>query len=277
MNLTPPVPAETVATRREHLNNVAPDATGRSWVRLPIAGCGASGARSMGSSISIRSPRCWRRCWLGGCVSSDQVPERGRDDPAAGFAGAATGGLHQRLPVGMASGRCRGVHRASAVDEPEAADRDVDRPRVWRRRWRCSWSSLPTVVAGGLQKCLDRFGQVPQQVFHEDNRVAHVVEYEGRPGRRPSPMTRSRPCLTLSTAGSRRPGTGAARVRSPRCARALLKTVYAFGLRRNETRMLDLADLRRNLLKMSQAGSTAGCSSASARRPTGARPGAGPC
>ena len=27
---------------------------------------------------------------------------------------------------------------------------------------------------------------------------------------------------------------------------ALLKTVYAFGLRRNETRMLDLSDLRRN-------------------------------
>ncbi len=26
---------------------------------------------------------------------------------------------------------------------------------------------------------------------------------------------------------------------------ALLKTVYAFGLRRNETRMLDIADLRR--------------------------------
>ena len=38
---------------------------------------------------------------------------------------------------------------------------------------------------GWSEQCLERFGQVPQQIFHEDNRVAHVVEYEGRPGRRP--------------------------------------------------------------------------------------------
>jgi len=38
---------------------------------------------------------------------------------------------------------------------------------------------------GWSAECLERFGQVPQQVFHEDNRAAHVVDYEGRPGRRP--------------------------------------------------------------------------------------------
>ncbi|MGH3225745.1 MAG: hypothetical protein ACRDPY_44880, partial [Streptosporangiaceae bacterium] len=38
---------------------------------------------------------------------------------------------------------------------------------------------------GWSEQCLERFGQVPQQIFHEDNRVGHVVEYEGRPGRRP--------------------------------------------------------------------------------------------
>lgn len=38
---------------------------------------------------------------------------------------------------------------------------------------------------GWPEVCLERFGDVPQQIFHEDNRVAHVVEYEGRPGRRP--------------------------------------------------------------------------------------------
>jgi hypothetical protein len=38
---------------------------------------------------------------------------------------------------------------------------------------------------GWPEVCLERFGDIPQQIFHEDNRVAHVVEYEGRPGRRP--------------------------------------------------------------------------------------------
>jgi hypothetical protein len=38
---------------------------------------------------------------------------------------------------------------------------------------------------GWMAECLERFGQIPQQIFHEDNRVAHVVEYEGQPERRP--------------------------------------------------------------------------------------------
>ncbi|HEX9356866.1 MAG TPA: hypothetical protein VF933_24005 [Streptosporangiaceae bacterium] len=39
---------------------------------------------------------------------------------------------------------------------------------------------------GWPEVCLERFGDIPQQIFHEDNRVAHVVEYEGRPGRSPT-------------------------------------------------------------------------------------------
>lgn len=38
---------------------------------------------------------------------------------------------------------------------------------------------------GWPELCLERFGEIPQQIFHEDNRVAHVVDYEGQPGRRP--------------------------------------------------------------------------------------------
>jgi hypothetical protein len=38
---------------------------------------------------------------------------------------------------------------------------------------------------GWPEECLRRFGKVPQQIFHEDNRVAHVAGYEGAPGRRP--------------------------------------------------------------------------------------------
>jgi hypothetical protein len=33
--------------------------------------------------------------------------------------------------------------------------------------------------------CRERFGAVPQQVFHEGNPIAHVADFEGQPGRRP--------------------------------------------------------------------------------------------
>ena len=99
---------------------------------------------------------------------------------------------------------------------------------------------------GWSEQCLGRFGQVPQQIFHEDNRVAHVVEYEGRPGRRP--LTYDEVQSLFDAVDGR---VEQARARGRKGAlkamrdAALLKTVYAFGLRRNETRMLDLADLRR--------------------------------
>lgn len=35
------------------------------------------------------------------------------------------------------------------------------------------------------KQCRDRFGRVPTQVCHEWNTVAHLTDYEGRPGRRP--------------------------------------------------------------------------------------------
>lgn len=38
---------------------------------------------------------------------------------------------------------------------------------------------------GWAEICLDRFGQAPQEVFHEGNSVLHSVEYEGDPRRRP--------------------------------------------------------------------------------------------
>lgn len=99
---------------------------------------------------------------------------------------------------------------------------------------------------GWAEECQQRFGQFPQQIFTEDNRVAHVAEYEGRPGRRP--LTYDEVQALFDAVDGR-----VERVRSQgrkggltamRDA-ALLKTVYAFGLRRNETRMLDLPDLRR--------------------------------
>src|SRR4051794_32999397 len=37
---------------------------------------------------------------------------------------------------------------------------------------------------GWAVECQQRFGQVPAQIAHEWNTVAHLAEYEGRPGRR---------------------------------------------------------------------------------------------
>ena len=99
---------------------------------------------------------------------------------------------------------------------------------------------------GWAEECLERFGQVPQQIFHEDNRVAHVAEYEGQPGRRPLTFDEVQ---ALFDAVDTRVEDVRARGRKGALTAmrdaALLKTVYAFGLRRNETRMLDLSDLRR--------------------------------
>lgn len=100
---------------------------------------------------------------------------------------------------------------------------------------------------GWMQECLQRFGRAPTQVFHEDNRVAHVGEYEGRPGRRPLTYDEVQ-ALFDAVDGRVEEIRGRGRKGALTAMRdaALLKTVYAFGLRRNEARGLDLADLRRN-------------------------------
>jgi site-specific recombinase XerD len=100
---------------------------------------------------------------------------------------------------------------------------------------------------GWAQVCQQRFGVVPQQVFHEANTVAHVSEYEGRPGRRPLSYDETQALFDAADARVaqarrlRRKGVVAA-MRDA----ALLKTVYAFGLRRSEAWGLDLQDLRHN-------------------------------
>jgi site-specific recombinase XerD len=99
---------------------------------------------------------------------------------------------------------------------------------------------------GWPEVCLERFGEIPQQIFHEGNRVAHVVGYEGEPGRRPLTYDEVQ---TLFDALDGRIEKNRIRARKGTLTAmrdaALLKTIYAYGLRRNEARMLDLADLRR--------------------------------
>lgn len=98
-----------------------------------------------------------------------------------------------------------------------------------------------------LAQCQDRFGQVPSQICHEWNTIAHLNEYEGRPGRRPltyDEMQRLFNYLddrveSITRAG--RKGSLAA-LRDA----VIFKTCYAYGLRRNELARLDVADLRPN-------------------------------
>ncbi len=99
---------------------------------------------------------------------------------------------------------------------------------------------------GWAAECLARFGQAPQQIFHEDNRVPHVAEYEGQPDRRPLTYDEVQALFDAADGQVEVARTqGRKFALTAMRASALLKTVYAFGLRRNESRMLDLADLRR--------------------------------
>ena len=95
--------------------------------------------------------------------------------------------------------------------------------------------------------CLERFGEAPQQVLGEWNTVQHTNGYEGQPGRRP--LTYDEVQALFDAADGR---VEKIRALGRKCAltaqrdAALLKTVYAFGLRRREAWGLDVVDLRRN-------------------------------
>jgi len=107
---------------------------------------------------------------------------------------------------------------------------------------------------GWAAECAQQFDQTPQQVFHEDNSILHVGEYEGDPSRRPLTYDEVQ---ALFDAADARVGTIRARGRKGATAAlrdaAMLKFVYAFGLRRNEAAHADVVDLRRNA-KMPELG-----------------------
>jgi site-specific recombinase XerD len=95
--------------------------------------------------------------------------------------------------------------------------------------------------------CRQRFGRAPQQVFGDGNTIVHVAAYEGRPGRRPLSYDEVQRLFDAADGRveeirvrGRKGGLAAQR------DAAVLKTIYAFGLRRREAWGLDLADLRRN-------------------------------
>jgi site-specific recombinase XerD len=100
---------------------------------------------------------------------------------------------------------------------------------------------------GWSAKCLEMFGSAPQQILHEWNTIAHVAEYEGDPGRRPLSYDEVQALFDAADARveeiqSRHRKGALTAIRDS----AMLKTVYAFGLRRQETVGLDVTDWRRN-------------------------------
>jgi integrase/recombinase XerC len=100
---------------------------------------------------------------------------------------------------------------------------------------------------GWAAECEARFGTHPVQICHEWNTAVHVADYEGRPGRRP--FTRAELQAFFDYADAR---VGAVRAAGRKGWLAafrdatLFKVTYAWGLRRREAAMLDVADFTTN-------------------------------
>ena len=79
-----------------------------------------------------------------------------------GVDGGRRGGFHGVVDVGPAT--------SGAVDDPGLSPDVADVLRL-PGDGRYEWAKT----------CAERFGQVPSQVCHEFNTVAHLTDYEGRP------------------------------------------------------------------------------------------------
>lgn len=95
--------------------------------------------------------------------------------------------------------------------------------------------------------CEERFGTHPVQICHEWNTQLHVAEFEARPERRPFSYDElERFFAHVDAEVERIAGHGKKGALGALRDAQLFKTVYAFGLRRTEARMLDLTDLHPN-------------------------------
>lgn len=100
---------------------------------------------------------------------------------------------------------------------------------------------------GWAEECEVRFGTHPIQVINEVNSAAHVADSEAEPRKRA--FTRSELQTLFDTVDDQVAARRAAGRKGWLSAfrdATLLKTAYAFGLRRNEARMLDVADFGLN-------------------------------
>jgi integrase/recombinase XerC len=109
----------------------------------------------------------------------------------------------------------------------------------------CSFITDPRY--GWAEQCQESFGTHPVQICHEWNTHRHLAEFEAKPARRPFTydeletfFNHADAVVDRITEAGKKGALGALRDAQ------FFKTVYAFGLRRTEARMLDLADLRSN-------------------------------
>jgi integrase len=100
---------------------------------------------------------------------------------------------------------------------------------------------------GWAQECQARFGSHPVQVVHEWSTAAHVQANEGDPARRAFTVDELQPFFDFADEQAVKiTGTGRKGWLSLFRDATLFKVAYAFGLRRNEVRMLDLTDFGTN-------------------------------
>lgn len=98
-----------------------------------------------------------------------------------------------------------------------------------------------------VARSIELAGTHPVQICHERNTAEHLAEFEGRPERRG--LTRDELQALFDHADDRAARITAAGTKGVLAAlrdSAMLKTYYAYGLRRRENVMLDLADLHKN-------------------------------
>ena len=111
----------------------------------------------------------------------------------------------------------------------------------------CFLDYLTDARYGWAAECEARFGTHPVQVCHEWNTAVHAADYEGRPERRP--FTRAELQAFFDFADER---VAAVRQLGRKGWLAafrdatLFKVTYAWGLRRREAAMLDVADFSTN-------------------------------
>jgi integrase len=95
--------------------------------------------------------------------------------------------------------------------------------------------------------CLTRFGSGPSQICRPENMAVHATEYEGRPTRRPLTRVELQALFDAADDGVESVRSGPKKGWAPAFRDAtMLKVTYAWGLRRQEVRMLEPADFSPN-------------------------------
>lgn len=119
------------------------------------------------------------------------------------------------------------------------------------RRYHAAIRSFCTLVTdpryGWPVECERRFGELPQQICHAQNTLAHLAEYEGKPARRP--FTFEEIQRLFDTADDEVARVGGGRTKGAVSALRdayMVRVAYAYGLRRHELIMLETVDLHRN-------------------------------